>query len=87
MGREILEKDYCAEDYVNFNHKIHDQLDTLKQVIDKPSFGLGEAFIGAELEIYLIDSQHQASPINLKLLEKLNDVQFQSELNKYNITR
>ena len=34
MGREILEKDYSANDYVNFNHKIHDQLDTLKQVID-----------------------------------------------------
>lgn len=85
MGRDILEKEYSADDYVKFNHKIHDQLDTLKQVIDQPSFGLGETFIGAELEIYLMDNQHQISPINLELLEKLNDEQFQSELNKYNI--
>ena len=85
MGRNIVEKDYCADDYINFNRKIHDQLDTLKQVIDQPKFGFGDIFIGAELEIYLMDSQHQASPINLALLKKLNDGQYQSELNKYNI--
>ena len=85
MGRNILEKDYSASDYDNFNRKIHDQLDILKKVIEQPNFGLGETYIGAELEIYLIDNQHQVSPVNLELLDKLNDEQFQSELNKYNI--
>jgi len=85
MGRDISEKDYSADDYVNFNHKIHDQLDSLKQVLAKPDFGAGEIYIGAELEIYLIDDHHQVSPVNLELLAKLNDEQFQSELNKYNL--
>ncbi len=85
MGRDIVEKNYSVDDYANFNHKIHDQLDTLKQVIAQPNFGRGETLIGAELEIYLIDNQHQVSPINLEVLSKLNDQQFQSELNKYNI--
>ena len=85
MGRNIIEKNYCANDYINFNSKTQDQLSTLKNVINHPSFGVGETFIGAELEIYLIDSQYQVSPVNLELLNKLNDEQFTSELNKYNI--
>jgi gamma-glutamyl:cysteine ligase YbdK (ATP-grasp superfamily) len=85
MGRNIVEKDYSADDYLRFNRKIHDQLDILKQVIAKPNFGQGEIYIGAELEIYLMDTQYQVSPVNLELLAMLNDDQFQSELNKYNI--
>ena len=85
MGRNIIEKNYCANDYINFNSKTQDQLSTLKKVINHPSFGVGETFIGAELEIYLIDSQYQVSPVNLELLNKLNDEQFTSELNIYNI--
>jgi len=85
MGREISEKEYRADDYINFNRKIHDQLDHLKHIIAQPNFGNSETFIGAELEIYLIDNQYQVSPVNLEVLTKLNDKQFQSELNKYNI--
>jgi gamma-glutamyl:cysteine ligase YbdK (ATP-grasp superfamily) len=85
MGRNIVEKDYNESDYLKFNHKIHDQLDILKQVIAKPNFGQGEIYIGAELEFYLMDAQHQVSPVNLDVLSVLNDEQFQSELNKYNI--
>lgn len=85
MGRNVVKHYYTADDYLNFNRKIHDQLDTLKQVIAKPNFGNEEIHIGAELEIYLIDDQYQASPVNLELLSILNDEQFQAELNKYNI--
>jgi len=85
MGRNIIEKNYSTDDYVNFNHKIQDQLSRLKQLIAQPNFGLGEIFIGAELELYLIDKKYQVSPVNLELLDKLNNKQFQSELNKYTI--
>tara|TARA_B110000902_G_scaffold23093_1_gene25682 strand:- start:578 stop:2080 length:1503 start_codon:yes stop_codon:yes gene_type:complete len=85
MGRNITEKNYSTDDYVNFNHKIQDQLSRLKQLIAQPNFGLGEIFIGAELELYLIDKKYQVSPVNLELLDKLNNKQFQSELNKYTI--
>jgi len=85
MGRNVVEQDYSADDYEKFNRKIHDQLDTLKQVIAKPSFGQGDIYIGAELEIYLMNAQHQVSPVNLELLNLLQDDQFQSELNTYNL--
>lgn len=85
MGRDISEKTFSFTDYEQFNHRIHDQLDELNQVISNPSFGTGELYIGAELEIYLINSKYQVSPVNLELLDLLKDEQFQAELNKYNL--
>jgi len=85
MGRDISEKDFSVDDYETFNHRIHDQLDTLNQVMAKADFGTGELYIGAELEIYLMNAQQQVNPVNLELLALLNDEQFQAELNKYNI--
>jgi len=85
MGRDILEQDFSADDYEKFNHRIHDQLDELNQVMSKADFGTGELYIGAELEIYLMNEQQQVSPVNLELLALLEDEQFQAELNKYNI--
>ena len=79
MGRDISEQDFSADDYEKFNHRIHDQLDELNQVMSKPEFGTGELYIGAELEIYLINSQQQVSPVNLELLDLLDD-QYRAEL-------
>ncbi|MCW8864005.1 MAG: hypothetical protein OQK09_00950 [Colwellia sp.] len=85
MGRDISEQDFSADDYEKFNHRIHDQLDTLNRVMNKADFGSGELYIGAELEIYLMNDQQQVSPVNIELLALLDDEQFQAELNKYNI--
>jgi len=85
MGRDISEREYSAKDYERFNRCIHDQVDILKQVIEKPDFGTGELCLGAELEVYLIDKKSDVSPVNLLLLEMLNDEQFQTELNKFNL--
>lgn len=85
MGRDIAEREYSANDYERFNRRIHDQLDILKQVMARPNFGKGETCIGAELEVYLINESSDVSPVNLQLLEMLEDEQFQTELNKFNL--
>ncbi|WP_196138656.1 glutamate--cysteine ligase [Aliikangiella sp. G2MR2-5] len=85
MGRDILEREYSAKDYEQFNRRIHDQVDILKQVIAKPEFGKEPISIGAELEMYLMNSQGDVSPVNLELLELLQDIQYQTELNKFNL--
>jgi len=85
MGRAIEDREYQADDYDKFNHRIHDQLDTLKLILNKDDFGHEPRMIGAELECYLIKSDGDVSPINLQLLEKLKDDQFQSELNQFNL--
>ncbi|TQV85323.1 hypothetical protein [Aliikangiella coralliicola] len=85
MGRELDEREYSADDFEQFNRRIHDQVDILKEVITRPKFGKEKTCIGAELEVYLMDEQGDVSPVNLQLLKMLKDEQFQSELNKFNL--
>lgn len=85
MGRDVLEREYSADDYERFNRRIHDQVDILKNVISKPDFGTDPISIGAELEMYLMNKVGDVSPVNLELLELLKDEQFQTELNKFNL--
>jgi gamma-glutamyl:cysteine ligase YbdK (ATP-grasp superfamily) len=85
MGRIIEDRQYCAKDYENFNKRIHDQVDILKEVLDRPTFGKEETCIGAELELYLMDEAGSVSPVNLQLLKMLNDPQFVAEINQYNL--
>ena len=85
MGRDLIEREYSAKDYEKFNRCIHDQVDQLKEIIQQPNFGQEELCLGAELEIYLMDKQSHVNPINMELLKRLNDDQFQTELNKYNL--
>ena len=85
MGRDINDREYSAGDYEQFNRRIHDQVDLLKQVIERPGFGTDETCIGAELEVYLMNEESDVSPVNLQLLDMLNDDQFQTELNKFNL--
>ena len=85
MGRDVEEKEYTKEDYDRFNRRIHNQVDILKEVIERPDFGRGPRTIGAELEIYLIDKHSEVSPVNIELLDIMQDPQFQTELNQYNL--
>ncbi len=86
MGRGIEDRQYCAQDYEKFNKRIHDQVDTLKEILANDNFGKGETTcIGAELELYLMDQSGNISPTNLQLLEMLDDPQYQAEINQYNI--
>ena len=57
MGREIRDREYTAKDYEEFNRRIHDQVDILKEVIARPEFGRGDNCIGAELELYLMNEK------------------------------
>ncbi len=85
MGRDVDDKEYSARDYQQFNRRIHDQVDLLKKIIERADFGLDEISIGAELEVYLINQKNDVSPVNLQLLDMLQDKQFQSELNQFNL--
>ena len=38
MGFEIGDREYSARDYEEFNHRIHDQIDTLKKIIDRHKY-------------------------------------------------
>jgi len=85
MGVAVEDKDYTIEDYANFKKKLYLQLAALKKIMSQKSFDTDPISIGAELEMYLIDDEGYVSASNEILLDELQDDQFQTELNKYNI--
>ena len=85
MGKNIVDREYTKADYEQFNRRIHDQVDILKSLIEKPSFGKQDICIGAELELYLMNKNGNVNPVNQQLLALLNDHQFQPELNRFNL--
>ncbi len=85
MGQNIDQLHFTEKHYVHFQQKLFEQLEELKAIIAQPSFGKAPLKIGAELEMYLVDKNGDAMLNNQILLEKLNDKQFQPELNQYNL--
>ncbi|WP_440875818.1 hypothetical protein [Thalassotalea sp. PLHSN55] len=85
MGKNIAKDTFCDHDYCLFEQKLSQQLEQLKDIIEQDGFGQSTLKIGAELEMYLVDADAQVSLANQQLLNDLNDVQFQPELNQYNI--
>jgi gamma-glutamyl:cysteine ligase YbdK (ATP-grasp superfamily) len=85
MGSNISQIDFCQADFNKFQDKLFEQLELLKTLLKQPEFGQDTLKLGAELEMYLVDNSGNVSPNNLKVLQQLDDKQFQPELNKYNI--
>jgi len=85
MGQNIKQTLYSENDFTLFQHKLFEQLEQLKSVMNSPNFGDEPLKLGAELEMYLVDDQGEVCLNNLQILKMLNDEQFQPELNQYNI--
>lgn len=85
MGIEISNSNYRDADYTQFRDKLQDNLHALKAVLARPGFGVGEASMGAELEIYIIDSEGKPLYANQEILDLANDPQLTLELNRYNL--
>jgi len=85
MGTNISQTEFCQADFIEFQNKLFEQLEQLKLLLQHPTFGQDTLKLGAELEMYLVDNLGNVSSNNLKILQQLDDEQFQPELNKYNI--
>ncbi|MCO4797590.1 MAG: hypothetical protein KC484_00120 [Colwelliaceae bacterium] len=85
MGQNIEQSIFTGHDYNLFQNKLFEQLEQLKENISSPKFGTEELKMGAELELYLVDEHGEAQLNNQLILNKINDKQFQPELNQYNL--
>ncbi|HJO11042.1 MAG: glutamate--cysteine ligase [Gammaproteobacteria bacterium] len=85
MGLEIKRTDFTEEDFNTFGIRLRDNLLALKQVLTRPGFGEGELSFGAELELYIVDSEGRPVHRNQEILQKLNDPLLTLELNRYNL--
>ncbi len=85
MGLDIRTDRFSAADYHAFERRLEACLQALSQVVEGPGFGAGDASIGAELEMALIDSDARPAPCNLALIEGMNEPGFTAEIDRFNL--
>ena len=85
MGQSLKDGEFTAEQYATFHNRLEDELDLLKQTLKDPKFDQNIPSMGAELEMYLTDSDWQPTPKIEWLLNECNNPLLQPELNQYNL--
>lgn len=85
MGTDIAKTQFNDEDYRKYRQRLHEELRSLRRVLDQPGFGEGPASFGAELELYIIDDLGCPKAINTQLYEAMQDTQLTLELNRFNL--
>jgi len=56
MGTDIDKEEFDERDYARFAERLEECLIVLGRLLDRPGFGAGPATVGAELELFLVDS-------------------------------
>ena len=85
MGIDIEKTQFAAQDFADFRHRLADNLDALRHMLDDPEFGRGGGSLGAELEMYLVDENGRPAFLNQEILARSGDPQLTLELNRYNL--
>ncbi|MFT6926755.1 MAG: gamma-glutamyl:cysteine ligase YbdK (ATP-grasp superfamily) [Psychromonas sp.] len=85
MGKYIEQTEFTAQDFQRYRERLRENLKALKTLLAQPEFGRGSPSYGAELELYIIDKQGAAKPINIDLQSLVNDKQLTLELNRFNL--
>ncbi|WP_461483521.1 glutamate--cysteine ligase family protein [Porticoccus sp.] len=85
MGQFIQKTSFSEKDFLAFQDKLHQCLEALELVLERPGFGLGEPSIGAELELYLLDGEGRPVPENQAVQDTYDDPTLTLELNRYNL--
>ena len=85
MGQEIEQEEFSDADHQKFSEQLRSDLAALEVVLARPGFGAGDATIGIELEVNLIDAAGQPLPLNQNVLADTNDSRVKLELDSFNL--
>jgi len=85
MGTEIARERFDERDYLRFAERLGECVCALGQLLERPGFGVGQATIGAELELFLIDGAGRPLPRNEAVRAAAADPRITVELNKFNL--
>lgn len=85
MGQEISVDNFTEEEHQRFQSRLLENLQALKTLLAKPGFGCGDSSIGAELEMYLVDSRGRPQTLNRTVIDRSGNPQLALELNRYNL--
>ncbi|MEP4148706.1 MAG: glutamate-cysteine ligase family protein [Halioglobus sp.] len=85
MGIEIDQVEFTSRDFQAFSACLEDNLRALCQLLAQPGFGVGQASLGAELEMYIVDERGYPLYANQEILDDADDPSLTLELNRYNL--
>jgi len=85
MGQFFGKDSFTSDDHTEFRARLHKQIEALRIRLKDDSFCEGEASLGAELEIYLLDKDYLPAPCNSQLLAMMDNPLLTEELNKFNL--
>lgn len=85
MGIDIDRDQFEDADYEAFSRKLGHCLDALRQLLERPSFGVGPTTVGAELEFSLIDDEARPKPVARDVLARALDPRVALEIDRFNL--
>lgn len=85
MGKEIGQTHFTPQDFEQYRQCLNENLQAFQQLLLQPGFGQGRPSFGAELELYIIDSQGAPKPINTAIHRQMKDKLLTLELNRFNL--
>ena len=85
MGLEIDRERFSADDYARFEDRLARCLGVLGRLLERSEFGEGDASLGAELVVALVDAQAKPLPLNEEVLRETLDERMTVELDRFNL--
>lgn len=85
MGLTIASEKFVPADYSRFSTRLTECLNVLAQMLRDPAFGRGPSSWGAELELYLVDSNGAVVNCNQEVLNAAANPRLTPELNRFNL--
>ena len=85
MGTDIDQEQFGERDYSRFAERLEECLSALGQLLERPGFGAGPATVGAELEVFLVDSAARPLPLNQAIRAAVADPRVTVELDRFNL--
>ncbi|HVJ88329.1 MAG TPA: hypothetical protein VM580_00895, partial [Labilithrix sp.] len=85
MGFEIEQDHFEEADFERFSDRLRRSISALRQLLERPGFGIGSMSIGAELELHLVGERGHPAPVNRAVLAAVPDRRVTLEINRYNV--
>lgn len=85
MGQFFEQDTFSQQDGLIFQQRLQAQLASLRELLATPGFSGGEQSIGAELEMYLVDSSCMPAAKNRALIGMSGNPQLTEELCQFNL--
>ena len=85
MGEHNIQEGASSDDIRTFTKKVLADLHALQRMWEDGHLETGVTRIGAEQELFLVDKDWNPAPVNLQVLELIDDEHFTTELARFNI--